>query len=155
MIKDSVDASPTKKFFIDNFTRDLTLEDVVLDLIDNSIDSYIRTNNVELTFNSLLDDSNKPDDKAMGQIDITISKDMFNITDNCGGIDIEHAKKEVFRFGRTSDEYSGALGIYGIGLKRAIFKIGKKITVKSKTSKNGFEVEIDVDKCLKDYDKTI
>ena len=34
-----IDASPTKAFFIDNLTRDLTLEDAILDLIDNSVDA--------------------------------------------------------------------------------------------------------------------
>ncbi|WP_072395132.1 hypothetical protein [Hyphomicrobium sp. CS1GBMeth3] len=33
-----VDANPTKAFFVRMITRDIALEDCVLDLIDNSID---------------------------------------------------------------------------------------------------------------------
>ena len=36
------------------------------------------------------------------------------------------------------------LGVYGIGLKRAIFKLGNKITVQSNTESGGFHVDIDV-----------
>jgi hypothetical protein len=41
------DATPTKRFFIDNLTRDLTLEDAILDLVDNSIDAFVRTHSAD------------------------------------------------------------------------------------------------------------
>jgi hypothetical protein len=37
------------------------------------------------------------------------------------------------------------IGVYGIGMKRSIFKLGKKIRVVSSTANEGFTVEIDVD----------
>jgi hypothetical protein len=33
-----VDANPTKAFFVRMITRDISLEDCILDLIDNSVD---------------------------------------------------------------------------------------------------------------------
>jgi hypothetical protein len=42
----TVKAYPRKQFFIEMFTRDITLEDCILDLIDNSMDSYLRTRNI-------------------------------------------------------------------------------------------------------------
>ncbi len=35
----SAHANPTKAFFVSMITRDITLEDSILDLIDNSVDS--------------------------------------------------------------------------------------------------------------------
>ena len=35
--KSIVDISPTKKFFVDSITRDISLEKCIMDLIDNSI----------------------------------------------------------------------------------------------------------------------
>lgn len=38
MIEKSARSYPTKAFFVNMITRDITLEDSILDLIDNSID---------------------------------------------------------------------------------------------------------------------
>ena len=38
------------------------------------------------------------------------------------------------------------LGVYGIGLKRAIFKIGELFEMESRTQKDGFTVKLDVKK---------
>jgi hypothetical protein len=152
MSPQSVNAQPTKRFFIDNFTRDLTLEDVVLDLIDNSIDSFIRLRKIDLNPDSLLGNDSPFIEKDKAVINLIISPDRFVIEDMCGGIDIEYAKYEVFRFGRTNSSISSSLGIYGIGLKRAIFKIGRDIIIESRTIDNGFRVDIDVDEWISEDD---
>ena len=38
-----VDANPTKAFFVNMITRDITLEDCIMDLIDNSVDAAWRS----------------------------------------------------------------------------------------------------------------
>ena len=38
-------ATPSKKLFLEMFTRDIFLEDAILDLIDNSIDSITTPKN--------------------------------------------------------------------------------------------------------------
>jgi len=146
-----VNASPTKSFFIDNFTRDLSLEDAILDFIDNSIDSYVRVQELDVSSNLLIGASSRAG-ITMGNINLVIENSYFEIKDNCGGIDINHAKNEVFRFGRVRTDSHSTLGVYGIGMKRGMFKIGKKISVDSKTLSNGFTVEIDVDQWLEDED---
>jgi len=40
-------AFPRKRFFLEMFTRDISLEDCILDLIDNSIDSLVRTKDLD------------------------------------------------------------------------------------------------------------
>ena len=58
-------------------------------------------------------------------ISIVISPGKFSITDNCGGMTINEAQNYAFSFGRSDsmpgDDYS--IGVYGIGMKRAAFKL--------------------------------
>jgi hypothetical protein len=143
-------ASPTKMFFIDMLTRDIKLEDAILDLIDNSIDSYIRRKGLRADASLLLSSEHKPTG-IPAKISISISDTRFSIEDTCGGIDRQKAEKEVFRFGKTSSSSSkerGTLSVYGIGLKRAVFKIGRDIEIESKTMTSGFRVNIDADEWL-------
>lgn len=144
-------ASPTKRFFIDMLVRDIRLEGAILDLIDNSIDSYIRTSGLVLDA-SLLTAKKQ---KKRAQIAINITGNTFSIKDNCGGIDQKKAETEVFRFGTTtkSESSQGGLSVYGIGLKRAIFKLGKDINIESHTTDSGFEVTIDTDSWVNEPEK--
>ena len=74
----------------------------------------------------------------------------FLIRDNCGGMTLDDAIEHAFSFGRQSaddlDEYS--IGVYGIGMKRAIFKLGTSILIKSTFENDGervsFQVPIEV-----------
>jgi len=151
---DFVNAEPTKRFFIQMLTRDISLEAAIVDLVDNSIDSMARTRGLSLD-ESLLDEK-AMDRKAkafreagLPRIDITIDEKHVSIEDNCGGISYKNAKDEVFRFGRVADPKRSRLSVYGIGLKRAVFKIGRDITIASKTTKDGFLVQINVDEWAK------
>lgn len=147
---DFVHAEPTKRFFIEMLTRDISLEAAIVDLVDNSIDSLARTRGLPLD-EALLDEKTMDRktkafrDIGIPKIDITIDKKHFSIEDNCGGISYKNAKDEVFRFGRVADPKKSRLSVYGIGLKRAVFKIGRDIAIESKTTRDGFLVEINVD----------
>jgi hypothetical protein len=149
----TADARPTKRFFITNLTRDLSLEDAILDLIDNSVDSFIRTRGLDVSSAMMRNPKRKTsNDVLTSAVSLTVEEGMFRIADKCGGIELEHAIKSVFRFGKTADSETGALGVYGIGLKRAIFKIGRQIRVESHTLRSGFAVELDVAKWSADDD---
>lgn len=39
---DKAQASPTKQFFVSMLTRDISLDDAILDLIDNCLDGAMR-----------------------------------------------------------------------------------------------------------------
>ncbi len=140
-------AYPRKRFFIEMFTRDLTLSDCILDLIDNSIDGLIRTKQINLKETLLYDQDNQIDkDRKLPVIKLKLSNKEFNIIDNCGGIEYEHALDEVFNFGHKPDYHTNnsgvQLGVYGVGLKRAIFKIGDYFFIESHAIKNGFRTEV-------------
>ena len=148
-IPNKVKVSPTKAFFVNMITRDITLEDCILDLIDNSVDGAWKNEGSRPT--GLAENVNL----SAYNISITADKNQFIIVDNCGGMSLEDAVEYSFSFGRREDtpldEYS--IGVYGIGMKRAVFKLGQEILIKSTTKeengkKIGFEVPIDVTKWL-------
>ena len=134
-----VDASPTKAFFIESLTRDLTLEDAILDLVDNSIDGAIQTQALDVSA-SLLRSPPTPHSQKV-DIDITITSESIRISDSAGGIDPNLIADDVFRLGRPPARGSSTLGVYGIGLKRAVFKMGRRISVSSWHPKGAFEVQ--------------
>jgi hypothetical protein len=137
---DKAKAFPKKQFFLDMFTRDLSLEDCILDLIDNSIDSILKNEDIDIAKQILVTRSTKPRSGGTTyRINITYSPSEFRIEDNCGGIPYDEARDEVFCFGPPPDG-EGRLGVYGVGLKRAIFKLGKSVVVESHTTKDGFRM---------------
>lgn len=142
MAKTTAHATPEKSFFIRMITRDIDLDDCILDLLDNSIDGAKRVLQAR-------GDLHDPGDRfAEFHVDITLEEERFEITDNCGGIRLEDARDYAFHFGRRRDEDrepEESIGIYGIGMKRAMFKIGRKILVVSSTEENAFEVQVDVE----------
>lgn len=142
-------ANPTKSFFVSMITRDITLEDCILDLIDNSVDGAWRT---EGSRPMGLDQDT---DLSPYLIRITATPEKFSISDNCGGMALDEAVAHAFSFGRKPDDEADnfSIGIYGIGMKRAVFKLGNQINVRSTfTDDNGerlsFAVPIDVPKWL-------
>ena len=73
--------SPTKEFFVEMLTRDIELNDAILDLLDNCLDGVVR---------SCPERKKLEDDQYYRSYcaEINISKDSFTIRDNCGGIQI-------------------------------------------------------------------
>jgi len=142
----NVHAYPRKQFFLEMFTRDISLEDCVLDLIDNSMDSLLRSRNIDIEAQVLGAAQGGQTRAAIApaQIIVKYSESQFDISDNCGGISKKEAEDEVFCFGHSSKVPTGRLGVYGIGMKRAIFKIGNTIEVTSRTTESSFTVSIDV-----------
>ena len=127
MTSQTVAARPAKGFFVNMITRDISLEDCIFDLIDNSVDAALcREGSPPL---SLKEES----DLSKYCISIRLEADRFSIQDNCGGMPWNIATGHAFAFGRPDDITSAkrSIGVYGIGMKRAVFKIGRRIRVVS------------------------
>lgn len=125
---------PAKRLFSEILTQDIRLEPALLDLIDNSVDAYTRN-----------------DIKDKREIKINISKEQICITDTCGGIDREMLLERVFRFGMQSVESNKqTIGYYGIGLKRALFKLGNDVIFSTDDGKNFSQLKLNVKKWLED-----
>jgi len=135
----TLNASPTKSFFVEMLTRDIELEDAILDLLDNCIDGIQRT---------IKDHPPSENPYEKFWVKLTFSSEIFTIEDNCGGIPIDVAQDYAFRMGRPNNNVDNDLytiGTYGIGMKRSIFKMGRASEVISKTEKNSFKVTINPD----------
>lgn len=108
-------------------TRDIALEDALLDLLDNCLDGIVRAG-----INK--NDTDRP--YAGYSAKLILNPLYFLIEDNCGGIPIKTAKNYAFRLGRAPQEPtaedSATIGMYGIGMKRAIFKLGREAVVESR-----------------------
>ncbi|MEX2270707.1 MAG: ATP-binding protein [Vicinamibacterales bacterium] len=129
----SVDASPVKSFFVSMLTRDITLEEAILDLLDNCVDGIHRQNGT---------DGDQP--YAGYKAEIEFNKDSFSISDNCGGIPWK-LYNYAFRMGpdpNRSDRAPGTIGVYGIGLKRAMFKMGRHCLISTQNADDRYEIEI-------------
>lgn len=142
-------ASPTKRFFVEMLTRDIDLEDAILDLLDNCVDGILRKEKDTLK-------KDRPYEGYYAEISFTGS--FFRIKDNCGGIPKDLAERYAFMLGRPKDEDDSdvpTVGMYGIGMKRALFKLGSKSKVVSQTANEVFEVNISKKWLTDDSDWTL
>lgn len=141
-VTEIANGDPSKAFFIHMITRDITLSECLMDLLDNCVDGI----------NNFSDREGRklPKDKKYRKFKVAIdySREAFKIQDDCGGIPIEIAKQYAFRFGRPDgalEDTAHLLGLYGIGMKRALFKMGKRVNIKSSTGTESFELDVNVD----------
>ena len=127
-----IDASVSKSFFVDMLIRDIPLEMAIHDLLDNCVDGALRLRG-DHSFEGL-------------EVNITCSPTHFEIRDNCGGIDLDVARDYAFRFGRPKyvEAVPHSVGRFGVGMKRAVFKLGSFFTVSSTTPSRRFVVDVDV-----------
>lgn len=130
---DKIDARPSKQLFIEMLTRDVLLIPAILDVADNCIDGARRLKGDNASFKGLW-------------VKIEINKDFFKISDNCGGIEVDIARKYAFRFGRDpkAPSQKRSIGKFGVGLKRAIFKMGSAFSIDSTSPTSSFSMSVDV-----------
>jgi len=136
----TIEASPTKEFFIFMLTRDVLLTRAIIDLVDNCVDGARRM---------------RPTEGYLGlEISMEVSPEKFVVKDNCGGISIDVARNYAFRFGRPTKapNTKHSVGQFGVGMKRTFFKLGKKIFIESFTKTSRFTMHIDVDRWLEEDD---
>jgi hypothetical protein len=140
-------ANPEKRFFISLLTRDIPLVAAFLDIIDNSINAAVEP------YSSCLESAQDylavlADETVNPSVTISVkaSTDKVEISDTAGGIDAKTAAEHVFKFGRGDDEgHPGdRLSVYGIGLKRAMFKLGNRIVMRSDHINGGFDMDLNV-----------
>jgi hypothetical protein len=132
---------PSKEFFVYTITKDVSVEDCILDLLDNCIDGARKTlikKDASLT---------KIEHYNGYTAQLVANSSTFRITDNCGGLSISEAIDYAFHFGRRPDapmDGPYSIGLYGIGMKRAIFRLGDEIEIYSSTIDEAFRANINV-----------
>jgi hypothetical protein len=132
-------ADPSKGFFVSMLIKDITLRDAIGDLVDNSVDAVKAKSKGKVSLKGHI-------------IEILLGKNGFSITDNGFGMESDIARKYAFNFGKSGLHLlmNNSIGQFGIGMKRAFFKIGNKIKVKSTALTSKFELTIDVPKWEKE-----
>lgn len=133
---DLVDAEPTKDLFIEMLVKDITLIPAIEDLVDNSVDGA-RALRAGVTAKNRYDGL---------EIRIDADKKHFKISDNCGGIPVDIARNYAFRFGRPKEmpRTPHSVGQFGVGMKRALFKLGTKFSIESTAERSWFKLDVDV-----------
>lgn len=139
-----VDTRPTKQVVVTGLTRDLPARACIFDLIDNSIDA---ARDSILAAADEEDRHHLPASYEGRMISLTFSGTRFRIVDNCGGITKKHLAEMVLRFGETSEHELG-IGVFGVGLNRALFKLGSHSVLKTDTGAERSELVLDVPKYL-------
>ncbi|HET7455312.1 MAG TPA: ATP-binding protein [Solirubrobacterales bacterium] len=130
-----VDATPARRFFVAMLIRDIELIPAIIDLVDNSADGAKRLR------------TEPGDDRYEGlEVEVEVSPERFKIEDNCGGMSVELARNYAFKFGRSEDTIGpiGEVGQFGIGMKRALFKMGEFFEVTSATETSRFTLPVEV-----------
>ena len=137
---DKARAAPTKAFFVEMLVKDVALDSAILDLLDNCIDGAKRLR------------GDGPYDGL--EVKILINEGEFRIVDNCGGIDLDTIKNYAFMFGTDPavERPDKALGVFGVGMKRAIFKIGREIEVRSVTDTHSITIRDNIPEWQRRYD---
>ena len=133
-----VHGEPAKNFFVNMLTRDIELRDAILDLLDNCVDGAHRVIAGRKKSEQNFEDLNG----FWAKIKMSSSK--FTIEDNCGGIPWNIADEYAFRMGKPEEfaKPEGTIGMVGIGMKRAIFKLGRECFVHSHHLLDSFMVTI-------------
>lgn len=102
----------------------------VFDLIDNSIDA---ARNKMISGGAVASDEyGLPADYSGYWVDLRFSASSFEILDNCGGIDEAALTRRAFVVGSHSSHDYG-IGWFGIGLKRALLRLGRRYSIKTDT----------------------
>ncbi|WP_164467256.1 ATP-binding protein [Caulobacter flavus] len=111
-------------------TKDITTLESIYDLIDNSIDA---ARDKLLSRPPVSTDKyGLPADYSGYRIALRFASDSISLLDNCSGIDQNTLINRAFVTGSLSS-HSYGIGHFGIGLKRALLRLGKSYAISTDT----------------------
>lgn len=113
-------------------TKDITTLECIYDLIDNAIDAA--RDRILADKKGRTDEYGLPADYSGYRVDLSFEPDAFVIADNCGGMDEQTLTQRAFVTGTPSTHPYG-IGWFGIGLKRALMRLGRNYEIRSDTGK--------------------
>jgi len=119
-----IDTGVSATFLEEALTKDVTTLEAIFDLVDNSIDAardWLIENECERGKDNL------PLSYSGYYVNIRIDEDSIRVLDNCAGIDRDTlAKRALYTNMPSQHEYG--IGLYGIGLKRSMLKMGTEFS---------------------------
>ncbi|MFG0409405.1 ATP-binding protein [Pseudomonas sp. FYR_11] len=142
----AINFSADPDYIIRGLTSDVATIECIYDLIDNAIDAarkeILKRSDVKFDKHGL------PSSYRGFEILVNVSPEQVSISDNCSGIDEESLSKRAFSVGSKSSHRYG-IGHFGIGLNRAIFKLGLSAALTTDDGDVRFHLEFDEDKVRK------
>lgn len=135
LVRQGVDA----RFLHSTLTKDISPLEAIFDLVDNSIDAARARRLSDEPVHT--DRFGLPGDYSGIRIRIRVRATSISLSDNCTGIDQETLANRVFVTGRPSEHRYG-IGGFGIGLKRALFRLGSEYAIRTDTGMSAYEMRI-------------
>jgi hypothetical protein len=131
------------QYLVNMLTRDVTTLESVFDLIDNALDAA-RDFRLNATSAVELDSYGLPKSYADFHVKLTFTETSILISDNCAGITEDVLRNRTFVIGSMSQHPFG-IGYFGIGLKRALFRLGEKYRLETDTGSFAAFADFDYD----------
>jgi Histidine kinase-, DNA gyrase B-, and HSP90-like ATPase len=128
-----VQFNPAPAYIFGYLTADVQSAACIFDLIDNSIDAA-------RAVMSPKKGKGLPANYKGFEIKLILSADIVRIEDNCSGISESSFADTVFRSGMKSAHEYG-IGHFGVGLKRAILKLGNRCVIETDDGKSTLKLE--------------
>jgi len=128
-----VEFNPAPEYLFDYLTADVQTAECIFDLVDNSIDAARAMMSGEPGRDNL------PANYSGFKVEVTLLPDRITVIDNCSGISEPMFTKSAFRAGERSQHPYG-IGHFGVGLKRALLKLGDQCTVETDNGKSNLRL---------------
>jgi hypothetical protein len=111
-----IDGTPEKRMFW-SIISDYDLKTGLCELIDNAIDIWLRSKNV-----------NPPTIK----ISLDAERQLISVKDNVGGVKFEDLYRLVAPGGSKNEPQQQVIGIFGVGSKRAGVALGEQVEIRTR-----------------------
>lgn len=129
-------------------TQDINCFECILDLIDNSIDAA-----KSLVIHNL-DDQGMPLSYEGVKISLEVSSDGITLHDNCSGISKNAIEERLLVIGEESNQKL-AIGHFGVGLKRALLKLGNEYSIETCTGGDKYEMSFNANSIAGNTEKPL
>ena len=123
----TIDGTPEKRLFW-SIISDYNIKTALCELIDNAIDLWALSKG-----------------KAPPKIELNLDvvKQAICVTDNAGGIKRQDLRLLLSPGGSKNDPNNEIIGIFGVGSKRAVVALGKRIEIRTRRKQQGtFQIDI-------------
>ncbi|WP_308909471.1 ATP-binding protein [Pseudokordiimonas caeni] len=134
-----VDFDIERDYIYSALVADISVTDAILDLIDNSIDAArknLQSKSVAAGVNHL------PTSYSGYSIDLTVDQHGITVEDNCHGLEEDLLTKRAFKLG-ARHEQNFSIGMYGVGLVRAFWKLGNSLEMVSDNGDALYSLQVD------------
>lgn len=130
-----INSGVSPDFIEKTLTQDITTLEAFYDLVDNAIDAarnHILQNDFEK------DSAGLPANYHGYKVHIRIDKNSVRVLDNCLGID-EKTLTNTALYTAANSNHAYGIGYYGLGLKRALLKMGSEFSLAVDNGKSIFK----------------